>query len=53
MCERKFGQCTRTLRLPPNCDGDKAETKFCHGVLEICIPKKSGTALKKKLAIKE
>jgi HSP20 family protein len=51
--ERKFGQVTRTLRLPQNCDGEKADVKFANGVLQICFPKKAGTALKKKLAIKQ
>ena len=49
----QYGQVQRTLRLPPNCDGDKADVKFQHGVLEICFPKKAGVASKKKLTIKK
>ena len=49
--ERWYGQTQRTLRLPPNCDADKADVKFTHGVLQVTFPKKAGTETKKKLTV--
>jgi hypothetical protein len=49
--ERWHGQVQRTLRLPPNCDANKANVTFKHGVLNICLPTKEGTVTKKKLSV--
>lgn len=40
--EREFGNLSRRLRLPPNCDKDSAKACVCNGVLKIEFNKISG-----------
>ena len=45
--ERFFGKYHRTIYLPDTCDSDKIKAKLEHGVLELMIPKKEPTPIKK------
>lgn len=44
--ERYYGQQSRHFSLPQDVDESKAEAKYHDGVLELVLPKKTGTARK-------
>jgi HSP20 family protein len=45
--ERRFGQFTRSLKLPYSVDVDNVEANFKHGVLEITLPRTEADRPKK------
>jgi len=50
--ERSYGSFTRTIPLPVEIEGDKAEAHFKKGVLTVTVPKSSkAVEQKKKIAI--
>lgn len=40
VCERCYGEFTRTFTLPDNVDADKIEAQYDAGILRLTIPKK-------------
>ena len=51
--ERSYGSFTRTIPLPVEIEGDKAEAHFKKGVLTVTVPKSAkAVEQKKKIAIK-
>ena len=42
--ERQYGSFSRSFRLPPDADGDKAKADLKDGVLNITVPRKKDTA---------
>ena len=40
VCERCYGEFTRTFTLPDNVDADKIEAEYDAGILKLAIPKK-------------
>jgi HSP20 family protein len=51
--ERSYGSFTRTIPLPVEIEGDKAEAHFKKGVLTVRVPKSArAVEQKKKIAIK-
>ena len=51
MRERRAGKFHRTLRLPDTVDGDKVDTKYENGIVEITFPK-AETKKARRLSIK-
>ena len=45
--ERRFGGFRRSLRLPEWADVDKAEPRYCNGVLSLGLPKLAGRDVKR------
>ena len=51
--ERSYGQVRRTVSLPANVDGDRAEAAFHNGVLKVKVPKTGElTGDVKRIAVK-
>jgi HSP20 family protein len=49
--ERRYGAFSRSFRLPPDADGDKAKAVLKDGVLSVSVPRTSAEAAKKKVKI--
>lgn len=45
-CERSYGMASRSFSLDEEVDQSKVEAKYSNGVLELTLPKKSGTTRK-------
>ena len=49
-CERQYGYASRSFTLAMQVDETRADAKYENGILELKLPKKSGSA-QKKLAV--
>jgi HSP20 family protein len=53
VCERCYGEFTRTFTLPDNVEADKIEAEYQNGILKLTIPKKEEAKPKEiKVAVK-
>jgi len=50
-CERSYGMASRSFTLADEVDQNKVQAKYDNGVLELTLPKKPGTSMRKEISI--